>query len=145
MPGNPTAVLVVEDNDDSRRTLTLLLTHYGYEVHAVADGPSALREALERHPAVVISDIGLPGLDGWELARQLRAQLGAETLLVAVTAYGSPADQDRSLEAGFDVHLTKPIDLPRLLAVLAAPCHEGPAALLGASGRSPPAPMAQSK
>jgi CheY-like chemotaxis protein len=138
-------VLVVEDNDDSRRTLTLLLTHYGYEVHAAPDGPSALREALQRRPAVVISDIGLPGLDGWELARQLRAHLGAGPLLVALTAYGSPADQDRSLEAGFDVHLTKPIDLPRLLAVLTAPGHGGPAAAPGTHGRSSPAQAGQSK
>jgi two-component system, sensor histidine kinase len=112
-------VLVVEDNPDSRESLALLLSLHGYDVRASADGPDGLAEALAWRPDAVVADIGLPGMDGWTLAEQLRARVGADMLLVALTGYGSPDDVARSMGAGFDAHLAKPADPERLLGLLA--------------------------
>ena len=116
-------VLVVEDNPDSRKSLALLLTLSGFEVHAAADGPAGLSEALAWRPDAVVSDIGMPGLDGWALAEKLRAQMGTAVLLIALTGYGAPGDVERSFRAGFDAHLTKPADPTKLQELLA---HSGP-------------------
>jgi PAS domain S-box-containing protein len=114
-------MLVVEDHADAARSLALLLQLLGHEVEVVADGPQAL-EAVERSPpAVVLLDIGLPGMDGYEVARRLRAR-GSKALLVSLTGYGREADKARSREAGFDHHLVKPVDpetLRKLIASLA--------------------------
>jgi CheY-like chemotaxis protein len=112
-------VLLVEDVGDARRTLALILALSGYEVRTAPDGPSGLREALEWRPDAVLCDIGLPGLDGWELGRRLRAELGAGLLLVAVTGYAMPEDVGRSLEVGFDTHIPKPPHPEALLSLLA--------------------------
>jgi len=114
-------VLVVEDNHDSRELLSMILTRRGHRVFTAADGPSGVDEALARKPRVVLIDIGLPGLDGYGVARQVRAALGASVLLVATTGYGQPDDQQRALSAGFDLHLTKPIDIGQLERLLDAP------------------------
>ncbi len=113
-------VLVVDDNADAADSLATLLRVQGHEVHAAADGPGALREVEGWRPQVVLLDIGLPGMDGYEVARRLREQAGWEqVLLVAVTGYGQEEDRRKALEAGFDAHLVKPAD-PGVLQELLA-------------------------
>jgi signal transduction histidine kinase/ActR/RegA family two-component response regulator len=108
-------VLLVEDSADVRRMLRLRLELDGHEVHETEDGITGLAEALGLQPDVAIIDIGLPGLDGWELGRQLRAtEAGRRMILVAISGYGQLEDQHLSREAGFDVHLVKPVDLDTL-------------------------------
>jgi signal transduction histidine kinase/ActR/RegA family two-component response regulator len=108
-------VLVVDDNDDSTYTLGEALRLAGCEVETAHDGPTALLVAERFRPEVAVLDIGLPAMDGWELARRLRA-LDPERppALVAVTGYGLAGDHDRSREAGFDEHFVKPVELSRL-------------------------------
>ena len=108
-------VLLVEDSADVRRMLRLRLELDGHEVHEAEDGITGLGEAFRLQPDVAVIDIGLPGLDGWELARQLRAtEAGRRMILVAISGYGQLEDQQLSREAGFDVHLVKPVDLDTL-------------------------------
>jgi two-component system CheB/CheR fusion protein len=117
-PANGT-VLLVEDNDDSRRTLGSLLKLDGYEVLAACDGQEGLEAIFAHRPAVAIVDIGLPVLDGYEVARRVRSQLSRrDVFLVALTGYGRPEDRRAVFEAGFDEHLVKPLkrmDLERVL------------------------------
>jgi CheY-like chemotaxis protein len=109
-------VLVVEDNDDARQALVQLLRDGGHEVREVGDGLQALDAAAAFEPEIALIDVGLPGLDGYEVARRLRARAGPRrALLVAVTGYGLPEDRDRAQAAGFDVHLVKPVT-PEALA-----------------------------
>jgi PAS domain S-box-containing protein len=112
-------VLIIEDNDDARQMLRHLLDRAGHEVHEAAEGTDGLARALALAPDAVIVDIGLPGLDGYAIARRLREVGPPGVLLVAVTGYGQDGDRRRSRAAGFDVHLTKPID-PHLLHALLA-------------------------
>ena len=104
-------VLVVDDNEDAAESLALFLGVIGHEVRTAADGLEALRLAGEFHPHAVILDIGLPGLDGWEVARRLRqdTDLGG-VMLVALTGHTDEGHGRRCLEAGFDFHLLKPAD-----------------------------------
>ena len=103
-------VLVVDDNEDAREALRFLLEDEGHAVRTAGDGPGALDELDGFRPEVVLLDIGLPGLDGYEVAREMRArEAGRETLLVAVSGYGLPEDRARSRAAGFDDHLLKPV------------------------------------
>src|SRR5256885_273709 len=112
-------VLVVEDNDDARETLRNLLHLFGHEVHEARDGDTGVEEARRLTPDVALIDIGLPGIDGYEVARRIRADVpGAR--LVAVTGYGQPEDLERARAAGFDAHLVKPLDPRHLQEVLAA-------------------------
>ena len=104
-------VLIVEDNEDSRELLAAILKKRGHRVFTAEDGPSGVEAALSRRPRVLLVDIGLPGLDGYGVARQVRAGLGKSVYLVAITGYGQPEDRRRALEAGFDMHLTKPVDI----------------------------------
>jgi len=115
----PRRVLIIEDNDDARQMLRHLLDHAGHEVYEAAEGADGLARALALSPDAVIVDIGLPGLDGYSIARRLRETGPPGVLLVAITGYGQDGDRERSREAGFDVHLTKPID-PRVLDALLA-------------------------
>jgi len=111
--------LVVDDNQDAAEGLAALLETFGYTTAVAYDGPAALRAAEEVRPAVALLDIGLPGMDGYELARRLRELPGMERLpLVAVTGYGQDADKQRSKAAGFDVHLVKPVNLKHIHAVV---------------------------
>lgn len=119
-------VLLVEDNSDCRRALSLVLSALGYEVRSMADGPSGLREALDWRPDAVVSDIGLPGLDGWQLAERVRGRLGGAVVLVALTAYGSASDLERSRQAGFDAHLVKPAEPDELDRLLRGPLEKTP-------------------
>jgi CheY-like chemotaxis protein len=113
-------ILVVDDNVDAATTLQLLLKSLGHEVCAVYDGLQAIRMAVEFRPEVVLLDIGMPGLDGYEVARRLRALKRERPLrIVAITGWGQEADRTRSREAGFDLHLVKPVDPNTLTSVLA--------------------------
>jgi signal transduction histidine kinase len=113
-------VLIVEDNADSADVLELMLRMAGHETQTARDGPHALAIADTFHPAVVVLDIGLPGMSGYEVARQIRKQAWADgVLLVAVTGWGQAEDQRRAMDAGFDFHLTKPVDPEALMRLLA--------------------------
>jgi signal transduction histidine kinase/CheY-like chemotaxis protein len=112
-------VLVVEDNADARETLQRLLELQGHRVRVAADGQAGLEAVGERMPEIALIDIGLPLLDGYELARRIRAQAGGErAYLVALTGYGLPEDRNRTEAAGFDLHLVKPVDAGMLAEVL---------------------------
>ena len=117
-------VLLIEDNADAREALRVLLELDGYDVEAAGDGPQGLEIARAKKPAVALIDIGLPGMDGYEVARRLRALSGPRSFLVALTGYSDPEDRHRAEEAGFDAHVVKPVDpdeLTRLLARLGVP------------------------
>jgi PAS domain S-box-containing protein len=117
--GPPRRVLVVDDNIDAAEGLRMLLEMNGHTAEAVYDGPTALRQIEEFHPDVVLLDLGLPGMDGEEVARRARSlPCGKETLIVAVTGWGQDEDRHRTREAGFDMHLTKPIDWRQLAPIL---------------------------
>ena len=115
-------VLVVDDNADAREALRLLLEDEGHDVRSAGDGPSALASAAGFLPEVVLLDIGLPGMDGYEVARALRSVPGCErALIVAVSGYGQAEDRERSRIAGFDQHLLKPVAPERLLEIVRRP------------------------
>ncbi|WP_167772810.1 response regulator [Ramlibacter humi] len=113
-------VLVVEDNPDGLETLVALLEMLGYEAAGAKDGREAVDKAAEFRPAVVLLDLGLPVMDGYEVARTLRADPRHEGVFIAaLTGWGAEGDRRRTAEAGFDAHLTKPVELGALEAVLA--------------------------
>jgi CheY-like chemotaxis protein len=114
-------VLVVDDNVDAAESMSALLEIWGHEAHACHDGATALTAVAELRPDTVLLDIGLPGMDGYEVARRLRAlDDNPVRLLAALTGYGQEQDRERSAAAGFDVHLTKPVDPTRLRQLLDA-------------------------
>jgi len=116
--GTPRRVLVIEDNDDGREMLLIPLRRYGHEVLEAATGREGI-EAVERHaPNIVLVDIGLPDLDGYEVGRRLRQKYGNGLRLVALTGYGQPQDRARSEAAGFEAHLVKPVDPLKLVEFL---------------------------
>jgi len=121
----PVRVLVVEDNVDAAESLATLLRLWGHEVRVVHDGLQALAAARGYRPEVVLLDIGLPGLDGYQIAERLRQEADFDnTLLVAMTGYGQPEDRRRSHEVGIQHHFVKPVEpfvLRNLLAAVAAP------------------------
>lgn len=117
-PGTPTRVLVVEDNADGLDTLLELLELLGYTAQGVPTGEAALEAVPRFLPHIVLLDIGLPGLNGYEVARRLRAIDQAGPTLVALTGWGSADDRRKALEAGFDHHLTKPINPDALQTLL---------------------------
>jgi two-component system OmpR family response regulator len=112
-------VLVVEDDEDTAVSLAMLLRLYGHDVDVVRDGPSAVRALQASPPEVIFLDIGLPKMDGWEVARQIHEQAAIKRpFLVAVSGYGTEADRCRSKDAGIDLHLVKPVDPVELLKLL---------------------------
>jgi signal transduction histidine kinase len=117
----PRDILIVEDNADAGDSLRRLLELAGHRVRLAADGVAGLQALRERMPDVALIDVGLPLMDGYEVARQARASLDGKPapLLVAVTGYGLPEDRERALAAGFDAHLVKPVDPGALEALLA--------------------------
>ena len=116
---HPMTVLVADDEPDARATMKDLLEMSGYRVMTTHDGPSALEAALSSRPAVAIVDIRMPGIDGYEVARRIRAEsAGNPMLLIALSGHGFDSDRERSLAAGFDVHLTKPVSIPELQRIL---------------------------
>jgi CheY-like chemotaxis protein len=114
-------ILVVDDNRDSAESLATLLRLLGNEVRTAHDGRQGLEAAAAYHPDLVLLDIGLPGLNGYEVARRLRTEPNPHrAVLVALTGYGGEEDRRRSLAAGFDHHMVKPIDFDALRALLAS-------------------------
>jgi CheY-like chemotaxis protein len=119
---NALRIVIIEDNQDTAKTLRVLLIRYGHEVEMAHTGPAGVETVRKWRPNVVLCDLGLPEMDGYEVARALRRDPETASLrLIAVSGYGQEEDRRRSEEAGFDLHLTKPIDpveLQRLLAIL---------------------------
>jgi CheY-like chemotaxis protein len=112
-----TRVLLVDDNIDALQTLHVLLEMQGFEVQSFATPDEAIANAPRFQPEVCVLDIGLPGMDGYQLARRLQDG-GTRARYVALTGYGQQSDRDRSAAAGFHVHLTKPVQLDPLLDAL---------------------------
>ncbi len=113
-------VLVVDDNIDCALSLAMLLEDAAHDVRTAHDGPAALEAALAFRPDVVLLDIGLPALDGFEVAKAIRKDPAfADMVLVAVTGYGGDTDRERSRDAGFNHHLIKPTDFTEVEQILA--------------------------
>jgi CheY-like chemotaxis protein len=105
---------------DAADTLRVALESFGHTVHVAHDGPSGLTKFEELEPEVVLLDIGLPGMNGCDVARQLRTSpCGRDPLLIAITGWGQESDRERSRQAGFNAHLTKPVTVEEILAVMA--------------------------
>jgi CheY-like chemotaxis protein len=112
-------VLIVEDNRDAQEALQCLLELWGHEALVAADGTSGYESAVALRPDVALIDLGLPGMDGYEVARKVRAALGsASPLLIALTGYGAPEQRSQALAAGFDLHIVKPVEPDRLSMLL---------------------------
>jgi len=112
-------ILVVDDNVDAGESTAIVLRLRGHEVATAYDGPSALDAVRAFNPGIVLLDIGLPGMSGYEVARHLRAQPKYQSLcLIAVTGYGQPRDRQQTQQAGFDHHLVKPVDQQTLAELL---------------------------
>jgi CheY-like chemotaxis protein/two-component sensor histidine kinase len=112
-------VLLIEDNEDVRATLRDLLLAHGYQMEVAGDGLEGLRLAQQWQPAVALIDIGLPKLDGYQVAARFRAELADPPTLIALSGYGQPEDRSRARAAGFSAHLVKPVKVDELLRVLA--------------------------
>ena len=115
----PRRILVADDQADLRRMLRVAFELAGHQVFEAADGPSAVRVALAHRPDTAFIDIGLPGCDGYEVARQLRESCGRAIRLVALTGRSGAEDRSKATDAGFDVYLAKPVSAARLAAALA--------------------------
>lgn len=126
-------ILLVEDNPDGRESLRLLLSMLGHRVDVAVDGVEGVTKALRLHPDLALIDIGLPRLDGYQVARRIRALLGRNIILIAYTAYDSLDDRERVAEAGFDAHLVKPVELRELAPWLDVGPFAPPVALAGAT------------
>jgi CheY-like chemotaxis protein len=122
VPGQfpPCRILVVDDNSDAADTLNMLLTELGATVAVANSGPEALQTIESFEPDAVLLDIGMPGMDGYEVSRRIRSSnRHSDLLLIALTGWGQGEDRERSKRAGFDHHLVKPPDIDRLRAILA--------------------------
>ena len=116
----PLRVLVVDDNVDTVLSFSMLLEAYGHDVRTAHDGLAAVQAALEYRPDIMLLDIGLPGLNGYQVAKRIRQEPALKNIvLVALTGYGQDSDRRTSLEAGFNHHLVKPAILEQLLQILA--------------------------
>lgn len=123
--GGRRKVLVADDNSDAAESLGMLLELMGNEVRTAADGLEAVEVAEVFRPDVMVLDIGMPRLDGNAAARRIRAtEWGRRTVLIALTGWGQAEDRRRTAEAGFDMHLTKPVDPGTLDALLAGLCRK---------------------
>lgn len=117
-PAKP-SLLLVEDNEDGREMMAMMLSGHGYQVRHAADGLEGLALAAQFQPDLALVDIGLPGIDGYEVARRLRADPRTRAMrLIALTGYGLADDKRRVLDAGFDLHLVKPVDIEHLIAAI---------------------------
>lgn len=114
-------IVIVEDSTDIRESLEEFFTTLGHSVHVAGDGVAGLATLINAKPDYAFIDIGLPGIDGYELARQARDQLGPLPTFVAMTGYGQPDDRSRAIGSGFNMHLTKPISLDTLEDLLKQP------------------------
>jgi CheY-like chemotaxis protein len=117
-------VLVVDDNVDAAEALGELVRDYGHEVETAHDGPHALEEARLKRPEIILLDIGMPEMDGYEVAKRIRGEIGLrDALLIALTGYGEDRDRRLTREAGFDLHVIKPVDAAKLEELLKLPVH----------------------
>ena len=115
------SVLYVEDNDDNVYMLTRRLKRKGYEVSVARDGESAIERAITEQPDLILMDMGLPGIDGWETTRRLKADGDTAAIpVIALTAHAMDGDREKALTAGCDEFETKPVMLPQLLAKMQA-------------------------
>jgi len=115
-------ILVVDDHADTVESLAMLLKIHGHEVQTARDGSEAIAVALRWRPEFVLLDLGLPDLDGYQVALRLRQEASCQgNVIIAVTGYGLPEDHQRSREAGIDHHLLKPVDPGVLLSLLSRP------------------------
>jgi CheY-like chemotaxis protein len=112
-------ILIVEDNENNRDMLSRRLTRRGYEVVVAVDGADGLARARSERPALILMDMSLPVIDGWEATRRLKADPETAAIpIIALTAHAMLSDRDKALEAGCDGYETKPIELPRLLEAM---------------------------
>jgi CheY-like chemotaxis protein len=119
-PVQPSRILVVEDNRDAADMFVMMLQTCGYEAQAAYSSQTALEMAVQYPPDIVLLDIGLPGMDGYEVTRHLRQHPQTkEVWVIAITGYGQEADRQRTQEAGFDYYLVKPVERGKLRALLA--------------------------
>jgi two-component system, sensor histidine kinase len=115
-------ILIVEDNSDVRESLRLVLEMAGHKVLEADSGLSGVACAIANRPDIALIDIGLPGIDGYEVARRIRSASEAQGIvLIALTGYGQPEDRLRAEDAGFDAHLVKPVDFEQLDELLTSP------------------------
>jgi CheY-like chemotaxis protein len=115
---NAKRILVVEDNEDSALSLKMLLEALGFVADVVHDGEAAVASAITAPPGVILMDIGLPGISGYEAARRIRESCRDAITIVALTGWGQEADRRQSAAAGIDHHLIKPLDLEKLRQIL---------------------------
>ena len=114
-------ILLVEDNEMNRDMLSRRLIRKGYEVVMAFDGEQAVEMAVSQNPDLILMDMSLPGLDGWEATRQIKAAVATRTIpVIALTAHAMSDDREKALDAGCDDYDTKPIDFPRLLEKMSA-------------------------
>jgi two-component system, OmpR family, response regulator len=119
-PAQTRRVLLVDDSIDAAEAMSMLLETLGHQVRTMYDGPSALAMCDEFAPEVVILDIGLPGMNGFEVAKAMRLRPATQTaLLIALTGYGDESDRKKARDAGFDHHLVKPVSFTAIEAVIA--------------------------
>jgi two-component system cell cycle response regulator DivK len=119
-------ILLVEDNEMNRDMLSRRLIRNGYQVVMALDGRQAVEMAASEEPDLILMDMSLPGLDGWEATRQIKAAAPTRTIpVIALTAHAMSGDREKALEAGCDDYDTKPIDLPRLLEKMTAALDRG--------------------
>jgi len=116
--GKSLRILVADDMEDITDSMALLLHILGHIVQVAHDGLAAVERAAEFQPDVVLLDIGMPGINGYEAARRIRQQRGMGVVLIAVTAWGSDSDKREAMRAGFDHHLTKPVNVDALIQLL---------------------------
>jgi len=112
-------VLIIDDNPDLAESLSWLLEYHGCRVEVAHDGREGLHKAINSQPDVIIIDIALPGMTGYDVARAIRSTLPYKVVLIAQTAYGSPDDRALALSCGFDVHIIKPAEPDRLIREIA--------------------------
>jgi signal transduction histidine kinase/ActR/RegA family two-component response regulator len=128
----PARILLVEDNEDARESLRLVLERAGHVVTCATDGPTGVQAFLRSRPDVALVDVGLPGFDGYEVARRIRSgPAGSGILLVALTGYGQPHDRREAEDAGFDLHVVKPVEPHHLFELLATSARQRDKAPLG--------------
>jgi CheY-like chemotaxis protein len=124
--GETRRVLIVDDNLDTAQGMARLLTRAGHKIELAHDGLEAIEKARQQCPEAVVLDIGLPGMDGFAVARQLRTEAGcAGATIIAVTGYGQPDDRKRALDAGCHYHMVKPVDIEELKRILGEPASNG--------------------
>ena len=112
----PTRILVIEDNEDNLALIRLLLERADYEVFAAMDGSTGLRLASQEQPDIILLDLAMPDMDGWEVAREIKANIRTKNIpIIAVTAHALPKDRDRALAAGCDAFIVKPFSIVKLI------------------------------